>query len=93
MGSFHSYYLLRAKQDGRHLAARDDGNTYLLLFTADYDALSYLNTHAGDVSDRFTLETVSATQLKATLSRWGFTGVGLVRDPLIPRIDFMNHAL
>ncbi|MDA0266171.1 MAG: hypothetical protein O3A14_04245 [Cyanobacteria bacterium] len=93
MGSFQTYYLLRSKQDGRHLAARAEANqTYLLLFTADYDALSYLNTHAGEVSDRFAIETISAPQLKAALSRWGFTGIGLVRDPLIPRIDFMNHA-
>jgi hypothetical protein len=92
MGSFQSYYLLRTKQDGRHLAARDEDKTYLLLFTADYDALSYLNAHAGEASDRFALETISATQLKAALSRWGFTGIGLVRDPLLPHIDFMNQA-
>ncbi|MGD1905098.1 MAG: hypothetical protein ACFB0C_03790 [Leptolyngbyaceae cyanobacterium] len=92
MGSFQSYYLLRAKQDGRHLAARDDDKTYLLLFIADHDALSYLTAHAQEMGDRFTIEPLSATQLKDTFSRWSFSGIGLVRDPLIPRIDFMHHA-
>lgn len=92
MNEFCRYYLLRAKQDGRHLAAREGDKTYLLLFTADYDALSYLNAHAKEMCDRFAIEPIVATQLKDTLSRWGFTGIGLVRDPLIPRIDFMNHT-
>lgn len=87
------YYLLRSKQDGRHLAARPDGpesdRTYLLIFSADYEALSYLSTHAPEMRDRFAIESVPAYQLKDMLSRWGFAGIGLVRDPSLPKVDFM----
>lgn len=91
------YYTLRSKQDGRHLAARPEADltrpdrTFLLLFHADYEALGYLSTHAAAVRDRFTVESVSAYQLKATLDRWGFSGVGLVRDPLPPVVEFMTR--
>lgn len=87
------YYLLRSKQDGRHLAARPDGpdsdRTFLLVFAIDHEALSYLSTHAPEVRDRFAVESLPAYQLKGMLSRWGFFGIGLVTDPAIPKVDFM----
>lgn len=89
------YYLLRSKQDGRHLAARPEGpeseKTFLLIFPADYDALSYLSTHAPEMRDRFAVESVPAYQLKAMLSRWGFFGVGMVSDPIPPSVEFMQR--
>jgi hypothetical protein len=89
------YYLLRSKQDGRHLAARPDGpeseRTFLLIFSADHEALSYLSTHAPEMRDRFAVETVPAYQLKSMLSRWGFAGIGMVNDPTLPRVEFMQR--
>lgn len=89
------YYLLRSNQDGRHLAARPDAEqkpnrTFLLVFTADYDALSYLSTHAPNVRDRFSVESIPAYQIKDLLSRWGFTGIGMVRDPMAPAVEFLQ---
>lgn len=88
------YYLLRSKQDGRHLAARPDGpdseRTYLLLFSADHEALSYLSTHVPQVRDRFAVESVPAYQLKGMLQRWGFAGVGVVSDPMPPSVEFLR---
>lgn len=89
------YYLLRSKQDGRHLAARPEGpesdRTFLLIFQADHEALSYLSSHAPEMRDRFAVESVPAYQLKGMLSRWGFTGVGLVNDPAPPTVEFMQR--
>jgi hypothetical protein len=89
------YYLLRSKQDGRHLAAHPEGperdRTYLLIFSADHEALSYLSTHAPEVRDRFAVESVPAYQLKGMLSRWGFAGIGLVSDPSGPKVEFMQR--
>jgi hypothetical protein len=88
------YYLLRSKQDGRHIAARPEAGqpekTYLLVFAADYDALSYLSTHAPEVRDRFLVESVPAYQIRELLSRWGFTGIGSVSDPYVPTVEFMK---
>lgn len=89
------YYLLRTKQDGRYVAAMLEGDNqasqkYLLAFQEDYEALSYVNTHSAEVADQFGVESVSATQLKGVLQRWGFGGIGLVKDPLIPQIQFLT---
>ncbi len=88
-----TYYLLRSKHDGRHLAARPNEGpaTFLLLFAMDYEALSYLGTHAATVRDRFTVEAIAAYQIKDLLNRWGFTGVGWVRDPTPPIVEFMTR--
>jgi hypothetical protein len=89
------YYLLRSKHDGRHLAARPNGpeseQTFLLIFPADHEALSYLSTHAPEMRDRFAVESVPAYQLKGLLSRWGFAGIGLVSDPTAPTVDFLQR--
>ncbi|AFY53148.1 hypothetical protein Riv7116_0553 [Rivularia sp. PCC 7116] len=90
-----TYYLIRSKADGRYLAARpneDDASTFVLLFRENFDALSYLNTHAGDLADRLGVETISGTQIKTVLQRWSFNGVGIVTDPLLPTIEFLVQS-
>ncbi len=88
------YYLLRSKSDGRYLTAHpnDEKSSYLLLFTEDFDAMSYLNTHAAEVSHHFTVESISGTQIVGLLKRWGFSGVGIVSDPLLPKVNFLQQS-
>ena len=90
------YYLVRSKADGRYLAAHPDRDPqganagYLLLFKEDFEALSYLNTHGANVVDRFGVESIPGSQLKNLLQRWGFAGVGIIGDPLLPTIEFFS---
>lgn len=90
------HYLLRSKFDGQYVTARIENpenqseKNYLLLFKQDYEALSYVNTHAPNVASRFAVESVTDSQLKNQLKRWGYDGIGLVQEPLEPRIQFMN---
>ncbi|NJK36796.1 MAG: hypothetical protein HC835_18260 [Oscillatoriales cyanobacterium RM2_1_1] len=87
------YHILRSKQDGQYIAAHPDPDSptqYLLLFSEYADALSYLNKYAQELVDRFTVESISGTQLKGILQRWSFAGIGLVKDPLLPRIEFLG---
>ncbi|MBE9125611.1 MULTISPECIES: hypothetical protein [unclassified Coleofasciculus] len=92
------YYLILSRVDGRYLVAQPNAGTsevgagYLLMFRERFDALSYLNTHGSDVADRFSVESVPSTQLKGLLQRWGFTGVGIVQDPLVPQIEFLSYG-
>jgi hypothetical protein len=87
------YYLVRSQADGRYLTARPNAEAsgYLLLFQENYDALSYLNTHAAEVANRFAVESIAGTQVGNLLKRWGFIGVGIVTDPLLPKVDFLQH--
>jgi hypothetical protein len=95
------YYVLRSRTDGQYLAARPKSPPlgsdqrppadFLLVFTADYDALSYLNAHAPDLSGQFAVEPVTPSSLKPLLSRWNFQGMGLVQDPRIPQVDFFTR--
>jgi hypothetical protein len=87
------YYVVRSQTDGKYLIARPEGNTtgYLLLFRENFDALTYLNTHAREVANRFAVESVTGTQLGQVLQRWGFHGVGVVTDPLLPKVEFLQH--
>ncbi|MTJ10819.1 MULTISPECIES: hypothetical protein [unclassified Anabaena] len=87
------YYIIRSRTDGKYLTARvDDGTSgYLLLFKEDFEALSYLNTHAADLASRLTVESVPSTQVGGLLKRWGFAGVGIVNDPLLPEIEFLKN--
>ena len=94
------FYLIRSKQDGQYLVARprlaeqpepQNYPGFILLFKEYSDALSYLNTHAGDMIDRFAVETLAGSQLGNLMKRWGFTGMGIVQDPLIPRVEFLQH--
>lgn len=93
-----TYYLIRSRVDGQYLVAKpnaDSGQTepsYLLMFREHFDALSYLNTHGADVADRFAVESINGNQLKGLLQRWGFTGVGIVQDPLVPTVEFLSQA-
>ncbi len=93
------YYLLRSRADGRYLAARLRSSDptapqtgFLLVFRADYDALSYLSAHAPDVGDQFAVETITPSHLKPLLSRWNFQGLGMVQDPRLPDIEFFNRT-
>jgi len=89
------YYVARSRQNGDYLTARlkqqnsDALAQYLLLFKEDFEVLSYLNTHASDLSDRFAVESVAGNQISGLLKRWSFSGIGLVQDPLTPRIELM----
>lgn len=96
---YEVYHLLRSRQDGRYLAARQRSpdateetppQTYVLVFREYADALSYLNTHAPDVAARFAVESVPSSQLSSVLQRWSFTGFGVVSDPLLPAIEFFR---
>lgn len=93
------YYLLRSRSTGQYLVARppvpgghpeQPSDPYLLLFVADFDALSYLNTHAGELAPQFTVETSDRRQIKSISERWSYVGVGVVNDPLVPRVEFMR---
>jgi hypothetical protein len=92
-----THYLLRSRQDGQYLVARlrqgesETPANYVLLFQESYDALSYLNTHAKDLAANFAVETLSGTQLKGLMQRWGFQGIGLVSEPLEPRVQFLVY--
>lgn len=95
------YYLLRSRADGSYLVARPNGvgspdqpppKGFLLVFTADYDALSYLNAHAPELSDKFAIETITASSLKPLISRWNFQGLGMVNDPRLPQVEFFNRS-
>jgi hypothetical protein len=87
------YYIIRSRTDGKYLTAKidDDQLGYLLLFKEDFDALSYLNTHAGDLASRLTVESIPGPQVGNLLKRWGFAGVGIVNDPLLPKVEFLQH--
>lgn len=88
------YYLVRSQSDGRYLTARPNAEAsgYLLLFRENYDALSYLNTHAAEVANRFAVESIGGTQVGNLVKRWGFSGVGIVTDPLLPKVEFLQHS-
>lgn len=90
-----THYLIRSKQTGQYLVARPQGELdrtgYLILFHEQYEALSYLNTHTPDLAQQFGVESITKLQIKGILDRWGFQGVGLVTDPLIPQIDFLSY--
>ncbi|MEO1590142.1 MAG: hypothetical protein AAFU71_02495 [Cyanobacteria bacterium J06632_22] len=89
-----SYYVLRAKRDGQYLAARprqdEAAKGFLMLFSADHEALTYVNQHAAPLADQFSVESVLGSQLKTLLSRWGYGGIGLVKDPLTPSVEFLT---
>ena len=91
-----NHYVIRSSKDGKYLVARITKEpeqtevSYLLLFKVDYEALSYINSHASEFRDRLSVESLSATQLKALLKRWSYQGIGLVEDPLLPKINFLE---
>jgi hypothetical protein len=89
------YYTIRSRADGNYLVAHPDldaPHRYLLVFAEHYEALSYLNTHAQEVASEFMVESVNQSQLRGILDRWQYQGIGVVQDPLLPRIEFMGLA-
>jgi hypothetical protein len=87
------YYLVRSKTDGSYLVAHpnpDNASGYVLLFRQDFDALSYLNKYAGELANRFAVESLPGSQIGTLLKRWGFSGIGIVSDPLLPKIEFLR---
>ena len=88
-------YLIRSRHDGKYLVARMPDKSgaevsYLLVFQQDYDAMSYINTHGREFRDRLTVETASPLQLKGLMERWRYAGLGIVKDPLLPDIQFVS---
>lgn len=89
-------YVIRSLKDGKYLVARiaqepeQTEASYLLLFKLDYEALSYINSHAQEFGDRLSVESISPIQLKDLLKRWGYQGIALVEDPLLPNINFLD---
>jgi hypothetical protein len=93
-----AYYLVRSKRDGKYLIAYPHQETesaarqgFLLMFREYHEALSYLNTHASGVVEQFAIESIAGNHVGAILERWGFTGVGVVQDPLLPRVEFLKR--
>lgn len=93
------YYLVRSKADGRYLVAhphadakQSETSGYLLMFRENFEALSYLNTHGPSIAQQFAVESIPGSQLKNLLQRWGFNGVGIVQDPLLPKIEFLSYG-
>lgn len=88
----HPHQGENTKQANEEKAAAEarKNSSFLLLFREHFDALSYLNTHASGVADRFTVESIPGTQIDSLLKRWSFTGIGVVQDPLIPSIEFLS---
>lgn len=95
------HYLLRSRQDGNYLVARPRPKTagapqnqpnagYLIMFQDHADGLTYLNAHAPELATKFAVESVTQSQLKTIMARWEFEGIGLVSDPLLPKIQFMG---
>lgn len=91
-----TYYLVRSRADGQYLVARlkqptpdavDPG--YVLLFREHFEALTYLNTHGKDIADRFAVESIPGTQVESLMKRWNFTGIGVVEDPIPPKVEFL----
>lgn len=93
-----TYYLIRSQADGSYLVAHPETQSgrsaagYLLLFREHFDALSYVNTHAPNASQQIAVETIVESQIPPILKRWSFAGMGLVQDPLIPKIDFLTSS-
>lgn len=89
------YYIIRSKQDGKYLVANIENKegkncSYLLVFKEDFEPLSYLNIHGQEYSHHFAVESIAYPQLKGIMQRWGFTGIGIVEDYLIPTIKFLT---
>jgi hypothetical protein len=52
--------------------------------------MSYLSTHSAAAQAQLAVECLSAAQLRTNLDRWGFQGIGLVEDPILPSIQFLE---
>jgi len=94
-----TYYLVRSKADGQYLVANLRPNTdpdaiaqgYLLLFREHFEALTYLNTHGKDIAAQFGVESIPGSQLESLMKRWDFKGIGIVEDPILPKVEFLSR--
>jgi hypothetical protein len=91
------YYLVRSQLNGQYLVAYPEAEFesknpqgYLLVFSEHFDALSYVNTHAPDLANRCGVESIMPNQLKPLLQRWRYVGIGIVKDALLARIEFLT---
>jgi len=64
---------------------------FLIVFQEHADGLTYLNTHAPELAGEFAVESLTQSQLMQLMQRWQFSGLGLVSDPLLPRVQFMQR--
>jgi hypothetical protein len=88
-----TYFVVRSQTSGEYLVAhpsQDSAAGFLLVFTTDYDALSYLNAHAPSSKGDGRVESIASTVLRSTLARWQLTGIGVVSDPLVPQVEFFR---
>ncbi len=51
-----------------------------------------MNADATDLVNRLTVESIPGTQVRSVLKLWGFAGVGMVDDPLLPKVEFLQHS-
>lgn len=93
-----TYYLVRSKADGQYLVAHlqqasPDGvdSGYLLMFREHFEALTYLNTHGRDIADQFAVESIPGNQVESLMKRWNFNGIGMVQDPILPKVEFLSR--
>jgi hypothetical protein len=97
-----TYYLVRSRIDGSYLAAYPDraendkprapADGYVLVFQEHSEVLMYLNKFAADVRDRFSVESLPGAQIASVLDRWSYKGIGMVKDPLLPTVEFLAKA-
>lgn len=90
-------YVIRSQIDGKYLVARNaisnvEIESYLLVFAQYEEALSYINTHGQEFATKLAVESVTPSSLKSLMQRWNYEGIGVVEDPLIPRINFMTYG-
>lgn len=88
-----TYFVVRSQTSGEYLIAHPSQDTavgYLLVFSNDYDALSYVNAHAQGSRGDGRVESIASTALRSTIDRWQLTGFGVVSDPLIPEVEFFR---
>ncbi|MDX2244369.1 MAG: hypothetical protein NW224_27155 [Leptolyngbyaceae cyanobacterium bins.302] len=93
-----TYYIVRSKTDGQYLVANlkdkaenPSSQGYLLMFREHFEALTYLNTHGKDIADRFAVESIPGSQLESLMKRWNFSGIGMVQDPILPKVEFLSR--
>jgi hypothetical protein len=97
------FYVVRSKQTGQYLLARpqladpseadlNNPKEFLLTFREHADALTYLNRFAESSAAAFAVEAIAGSQVGKVLTRWGYHGIALVSDPLVPQVDFMVRA-
>ncbi len=88
-----TYTVLRSQVNGRYLVAHPQTETrsaFLLVFQDLEQALSYVNAHAPSTAGSWSLEPITTPQVQQMINRWQFAGFGLVEDPLVPNIRFMQ---